>query len=130
MYNFNAIMYTSSFLAEVRRKALRRRVWYGTLDRVERGVLSLATQVVDSVESVVLGVELVKIVSKLNVPMRSGFVRHMISFGVRRAREIRDQAVGFNYSEAKGWLWDWGFVRYLAVLDYCQPAGWGSGSRG
>jgi hypothetical protein len=123
-------MYTSTFLTEVRRKALRRGVWYGALDRVERGILSLAAQVVERVESVVLGVELVKIIGKLNDAMRSGFVRHMRSFGVRRAREIRDQAVGFGYSGARGWLWDQGFVRYLAVLDYCQPAGWGSGSRG
>ena len=47
----NVIMYTSSFLTEVRRKALRRGVWYGALDRVERGILSLAAQVVDRVES-------------------------------------------------------------------------------
>jgi hypothetical protein len=123
-------MFTSSFLTEVRRKALRRGVWYGALDRVERGILSLAAQVVERVESVVLGVELVKIIGKLNEAMRSGFVRHMRSFGVMRAREIRNQAVCFGYGGARWWLWDQGFVRYLTVIDYCQPAGWGSGSRG
>jgi len=123
-------MFTRQFLNDVRRKALRRGVWLKALDGVERGILTLASHLVDRVESEVLGVELVKIIGKLNDAMRSRFVRHMRSFGVRRAREIRDQAVGFGYSGARGWLWDQGFVRYLAVLDYCQPAGWGSGSRG
>jgi hypothetical protein len=121
-------MFTSSFLTEVRRKALRRGVWYGALDRVERGILSLAAQVVERVESVVLGVELVKIIGKLNEAMRSGFVRHMRSFGVRRAREIRDQAVGFGYSGARGWLWDQGFVRYLTFVEVNAPIGWSNTS--
>jgi hypothetical protein len=123
-------MFTRQFLSDVRRKALRRGVWLKALDGVERGILTLASRLVDRVESEVLGVVLVTIIGKLKDAMRSGFVRHMRSFGVRRAREIRDQAVGFGYSGARGWLWDQGFVRYLAVLDYCQPAGWGSGSRG
>jgi len=121
-------MFTSSFLVEMRRKAIRRGVWFRALDRLERGIMSLVAQLIDRVESEVLGVELVKILSKLNEAMRSGFVRHMRSFGVRRAREIRDQAVGFGYSGARGWLWDQGFVRYLTFVEVNAPIGWSNTS--
>jgi len=70
-------LYTREFLVEIRRKALRRDVWFKALDRVERGILSLTARVVDRVKSVALGVELVKMIKKLRDALRSGFVRRM-----------------------------------------------------
>jgi len=63
-----ADMFTSSFLSDMRRKALRKGVWYKALDALERGILSLTSRVIERVESAVLGVELVKIISKLAPP--------------------------------------------------------------
>jgi hypothetical protein len=117
-------MFTSSFLTEVRRKALRRRVWYGALDRVERGILSLAAQVVDRVESVVLGVELVKIIGKLNDAMRSRFTRCRDEFGFRRARIVAGQALSFGYEMAAGWAFDLDFIRYVTFIRVNTVLGW------
>jgi len=117
-------MYTSSFLTEVRRKALRRRVWYGALDRVERGILSLAARLVDRVESEVLGVELVKIVSKLNEAMRSRFARCRNEFGFRRARVVAGQALSFGYEMAAGWASDLDFIRYVTFIRVNAVLGW------
>jgi hypothetical protein len=117
-------MYTSSFLVEVRRKALRRKVWYGTLDRVERGILSLAAEVVDRVESFVLGVELVKIIRKLNEAMKSRFARCRDEFGFRRARVVVGQALSFGYEMAAGWASDLDFIRYVTFIRVNTVLGW------
>ena len=118
-------MFTSSFLVEVRRKALRRGVWFKALDRVERGILCLTARIVDRVESAVLGIELVKILSKLRDALKSGFVRRMEEFGLRRARMLAAQAVAWGYGAARGWAWNPGFVRYVTLLDVYAPSGWG-----
>jgi hypothetical protein len=110
-------MYTSSFLTEVRRKALRRRLWYGALDRVERGILSLAAQVVERVENVVLRVELVKIVSKLNEAMKNRFQRRLESYGLGRALKVVKQALAWDYAATRGWLSDPGLARFLTFLS-------------
>jgi len=120
-------MFTRGFLAEVRRTALRRRVWYSALDGLERGILTLAGRVVDEVRNTALNVELVKIIAKLRDAAKSGFVRHVETFGVRRLREVRDQGVSLGSVFACVWAKDIEFVRYLAFLDYNQPRGWGSG---
>jgi hypothetical protein len=123
-------MFTRGFLAEVRRSALRRRVWYSALDSLERGILTLASRVVDEVRNTALNVEIVKIIAKLRDAAKSGFVRHVEAFGMRRVREIREQAVSLGSLVAGGWAREMGFVRYLAFLDYNQPRGWGSGRAG
>lgn len=119
------MMLSGGFLAEMRRKAIRRRVWYKALDRVERGILSLASRVVERVESTVLETVLVKIVRKLRDALKSGFVRRMEEFGLRRAREIAGQAEEWGYRAARRWNSDLGFVRYLTMIDVNKPTGYG-----
>ena len=118
-------MFTSSFLLKMRRRAMRRRVWYRALDRVERGILSLTARVVDRVESAVLGVELVKIMRKLRDALKSGFVRRMEEHGFGRAKEVAGQAVAWGYGAARVWASDLAFVRYLTVFDVNKPTGFG-----
>jgi len=117
-------VFTGHFLDDVRRKALRRGVWFKTLDRLERGILSLAAHLIDRVESEVLGVVLVKILRKLNDAMKSGFARCMESFGFRRARIVVGQAVTFGCVGARSWADDLGFVRYLTFIEVNSPIGW------
>jgi hypothetical protein len=110
-------MYTSTFLTEVRRKALRRGVWYGALDRVERGILSLAAQVVDWAESVVPGVEQVKIIGKLNEAMKNQFQRRLGSYGLGRGLKVVGQALGWGYAAAGRGLSNPGLARFLTFLS-------------
>ena len=117
-------MFTSSFLTEVRRKALRRRVLYGALDQVERGILSLAAQVVERVESLVLGVELVKIASKLNEAMKNQFQKRLESYGLGRALNVVKQALAWGCAAARKWLSSPGLARFLTFLSLNAPPGW------
>jgi hypothetical protein len=118
-------MFSRGFLLRVRGRALRRGVWFSALDRVERGILGLAVRVVDRVQSVVLGVELVKILAKLRDALRSGFVRRMEEYGLRRVSEIAEQAVAWGYKGVKGWASDFSFVRYLTMMDLNRPSSFG-----
>ncbi len=119
-------MFTGDFLADVRRRAFRGRVWYSALDSLERGILTLASRVVDEVRNTLLNVELVKIIAKLRDAAKSRFVRHVETFGIHRVREVRDQAYAWGDVAGGAWV-DMGFARYLAFLDFNQPRGWGSG---
>jgi predicted DNA-binding protein (UPF0278 family) len=112
-------------LVEIRQKALRRGVWFKALDRIERGILSLTARIVYRVESVVLGIELAKIVRKLRDALKSGFVKRMEEFGLSFARRLAKQAVAWGYGGARSWASDLGFIRYLTSINLNWPTGFG-----
>jgi hypothetical protein len=117
-------MLTKEFLSDVRRLALRRKVWYSALDSLERGILSISARIIDDVKSSVLNVQLVKIIAKLRDACKSGFVRHLERYGLERAHVVQAGAERIGYLGAVGLVRDLGFIRYLMFLDYNQPIGW------
>jgi len=118
-------MFTSRFLLDVRLRAIRRGIWYRVLEPIERNILVLTARVVDRVESAVLGVELVKIISKLRDALKSDFVRRMEEYGLIQARKTASQAVAWGHDGAKAWATDPGLVRYLTLIDMNKPTGFG-----
>lgn len=118
-------MYNGSFLADLRLRALRRGVWFRVLDRTERGILSLASRVVDRVGSSLLGRVLVGIVEKLIDALKGEFQRLLESFGCGRVRVVVGQAGRLGSGVAQGWLGDEGFASYLTVLEFNASPGWG-----
>ena len=118
-------MFTRDFLLRVRRRSLRKGVWYRSLDSLERGIISLAARVVDRVENVVLGVEIVKILAKLRDALKSELVRRMEEYGYERAKEIAAIAVEWGNRAAKYWVSEINLARYLSVMDLNQPSGYG-----
>jgi len=110
-------MFTRSFLAEVRRKALRNKTWWKALERFDRAFIDLTIQVVDEVRSVNLGVEIVKVLKKLNDALKSPFVRLMETYGLKQARKLSQQALSWGYSEAERWTYNFSFIKYLAVIE-------------
>ena len=118
-------MFTSSFLAGLRHKALRKGVWFRVLDRTERGILTLASRVVDRVRSSLLGRVLVGIIAKLNRGLKGEFRCLLESFGCSRVRVLVGQARMLGSGVAQDWLGDEGFARYLTVLEFNASPGWG-----
>jgi len=110
-------MFSRSFLIEVRRKALRNKTWWRVLERFDRAFIDLTIQVVDEVRSVNLGVEIVKVLKKLNDALKSPFVRLMESYGLKQARKLSEQALSWGYSEAETWAHNLSFIKYLAVIE-------------
>lgn len=121
-------MFTREFLVDVRRNALRRGTWTRILDNVERGIVTLASRVVDSVMNVTLGVVLVKILQKLKDASRSAFAKHVKDYGWRRAVEVKAQLVKLGYRLGEGLENDQDFVKYLAFLDFYRPNSYGAQS--
>ena len=120
-------VYSRDFLLGLRRRAMRRRVWYRGLDSLDRGIFYLVTRVVDRVESALLGSVLVRIVRRLRDALKSEFARLMESEGFRMAAVAAERAVEWGSGVAEGWARDVGFVRYLTSLAFNRPSGWGLG---
>ena len=118
------IVFDRGFLLDVRRRAIRRGVWFSCMDESDRGVFYLVTRVVERVESVILGKVLLKILRKLRDAMKSEFTRHWESFGVEAVRRVAEQARGFGSRCAGSWV-SLGFARYLTLMDLNKPPGWG-----
>lgn len=119
-------MYTKFFLREVRRRALRKRVWFSALDRLERGIFNLSCSIVDRVKSSFLGSVLLKIIICLRDAMKGDFVKMLESVGLRRAHELAGYASSWGYGNTYHWLSSLDFARYLTVLEFHAPQGWGS----
>jgi len=117
-------LFTSSFLGGLRKKALQRRVWYSALDKVERGIITLSIRLIDSVQSATLGIEIVKITKKLKDALKNPFITYMETFSLQEAMKIADQALRFGNPKAQEWVYDFGFARYLALINYNKPMEW------
>ena len=120
---FTLSSFSGDYLRSVRLAALRRRVWFRVLDRVERGIVDLTIVFVEKVQSQVLVKELVKILAKLRDASKSAFTRHVEGYGYMKLRLVVEQVRGFG-SEAVGWLMDFGYAEWFAVNDYNSPVGW------
>jgi hypothetical protein len=118
-------MLTREYLAEIRYQALRKRIWYKTLDDIERSIFSLSVTVCNKIHSNLLNIQLEKIIAKLKNVIKSEFVRYFERFGIARMITIQKQAIDFGYNKANGLKLDYKFLRYLMFLDYNQPMGWG-----
>jgi hypothetical protein len=102
-------------LARIRLLALRRRVFFRVLNRVERALFYLATKVISRVRSKVLANALNSIVEKLLDSMESTVGRQMKLIGVPLAEKISRIAQKWGNLSASEWAHDRGFIQYLAV---------------
>jgi len=118
-------MFNRKFLRGWWNRALRRRVLFSALDREDRGYLYLTMKAFDEIHNIQVGTIIVKILAKLKAALESPFVRRMETYGVEKARLISKIAVEWGYEIAGGWAREKGFARYLTVLDFNAPSGWG-----
>lgn len=93
---------TREFLVRVRTRALRRRVWFRVLSRMERGLVDLTIRWVDKVKSGKLARVLVRILVKLVQALESRMVR-VLETGRTMALRMSELAVSWGNQLA----WDW-----------------------
>ena len=117
-------MFTQSFLRGLRRKAVRRRIWFKALDGEDRSFYNLVVSVVDRVESEKLSRGILGIVLTLRDALKGEFARLVESFGVRRAWEAAESAVQWGYEAAWAWRRDEGLARFHAMIEINSPSGW------
>jgi hypothetical protein len=102
-------------LTRIRLLALRRRVFFRVLNRVERGLIYLAPKVTGCVRSRVLADALRSVVEKLLDAMESNVERRMRQIGVPLAQKISRIAQGWGNKKAHKWANDPGFIQYLTI---------------
>ena len=102
-------------LTQVKKLALRRRVWFRLLSRVERGIIDLTVKCLDNIKSVKLAKLLTAIIGKLQSAMESTVERLVRNFGLSLARKISNIAVSWGNRLASMWSDDPAFARFLVV---------------
>jgi hypothetical protein len=97
--------------------ALRRRLWFKALNRVERGIIDLTVQCVDNIKSPKLAEVLSAIMEKLKFAAESIIERTMRTVGFPLAQKTSLFAQSWGHRSAFSWGSDARFVRYLAVMS-------------
>lgn len=101
-------------LLEVKKFALRRRVWFSSLSRIERGVIDLTLHCVDDIKSLKLVKVLTTIIQKLQQATESKADWLVRTFGFPLAQKMSHIAVSLGNRLAPAWAQDVCFARYLA----------------
>ena len=111
-------MFDSSYLLEVRRKALRSRIWFKILDDAERAILSLVPRCVNRVKSPKLIDAVAKILVKIQEALKSPLERFKNQVAKPLAYRISAIARKWGNKHAKEWPENEGFVQYLAIVKF------------
>ncbi len=99
----------------IKANALRRRVWYKTLTRVERAILDLTIRCVEKVRSPTLARTISTILSKIWRTLEEGFMTKAETVGRKIAEKLSVFAQRWGNKTFSTWKCDSGFVKFLGV---------------
>ena len=103
---------TREVLVGLKTRGLRRRLWYSTLSRIERGLVDLTIRWVDKVRSGRLTETLVRILAKLAVALETGMGR-VLARGRIPAMKASEMAVGWGNDSAFYWRFETAYANAL-----------------
>src|SRR5947209_10902085 len=101
---------TREVLVGLKMRGLRRRLWYITLSRLERGLVDLTIRWVDKVRSGRMTETLMRILEKLVQALEHGMGR-VLGRGGELATRASELAVGWGNKAAFHWRFEQGFRR-------------------
>src|SRR3989441_12622378 len=105
---------TREILVGLKTRGLRRRLWYTTLDRMERGLVDLTIRWVDKVRSGRMTETLMRILEKLAQALETGMGR-VLGRGRELALRASSLAVGWGNSQAYAWRHDESYALALGL---------------
>jgi hypothetical protein len=105
---------TREVLVGMKTRGLRRRLWYSTLSRMERGLVDLTIRWVDKVRSGRMTETLIRILAKLVQAMETGMGR-VLGRGRELALRASSLAVGWGNSQAYAWRYDESYALALGL---------------
>jgi hypothetical protein len=103
---------TREVLIGFRTRGLRRRLWYSTLSRMERGLVDLTIRWVDKVRSGLMAETLLRILVKLALALETGMER-VLGRGRVLAVRASELAVGWGNGSAYSWRFETAFANAL-----------------
>ena len=101
---------------KIKTRALRQRVWFKAVSRVERGIVDLTIRCVERVRSPVLVRAVFGIVSKILKALREGFMERAEKVGRKAVGKLCVIAERWGNESCSVWKRDEGFVRFLGVI--------------
>ncbi len=111
---------TKRVLLDLRTRSLRKRVWYRSLDRIERGLVDLTIRWVDNVRNCTMARVLLRILGKLVQALEHGMVR-VLTVGRELALRASELAVRWGNTQAYTWRSDkvfwFGLARMAARFE-------------
>jgi hypothetical protein len=107
-----------SGLLKIKRLALRRKVWFKSLNHLERSIIDLTVKYVDGIKSTKLAQVVTGIVKKLESVLDGMVNRLARSVGLYLVQKISGIAVSWGNRAAQAWADDLAFARYLAVTNH------------
>ena len=116
-------MLTVNYLRQLKRTAIRKRVWYQRCSNLDRGIVNLTIKTLRRVRSHLLSEIIHNIIEDIQAYLQSCFQKHVETFGRMKAAELVEHSriLGIGGQE---WMKDPAFPRFLAMIDYNNPLGW------
>ena len=103
-------------LVALKRRSLRRGIWFRVLNGLERAQVDVTVKVVERVRSSVLARVLASIINKLSQALESRVSALIKSVGYPSALRLSRIAQSWGLESAEAWVSDSEFARFLAVL--------------
>ena len=103
-------------LVALKRRSLRRGIWFRVLNGLERAQVDLTVRMVERVRSSVLARVLASIINKLSQALESKVSALIKSVGYPSALRLSRIAQSWGLGSAETWVSDSGFARFLAIL--------------
>ncbi|UCH32558.1 MAG: hypothetical protein JSV05_04040 [Candidatus Bathyarchaeota archaeon] len=104
-------------LVALRRRSIRRGIWFRILNKFERAQVDLTVRIVKKVRSSGLAKVLNLIVEKLSDALESRVSKMVKLRGRSLAQEVSKVALDWGYKSAKNWASDLNFARFLAIMN-------------
>jgi hypothetical protein len=100
---------------KIKTRALRQRVWFKALSRVERGIIDLTIRCVEKIQSYTLMKTVLAILDKLLRTLEESYLRKVERIGREMAEKICEIAWKWGNHLALIWKYDMNFIRFLGV---------------
>lgn len=103
-------------LLMIKSLAIRRRIWFRVLSRLERGLIDLTLKVTNRVRSRVLAKALYSIVRRLLEALESMVDQMMWKIGAPLVKKLSLIAQKWGNKAAGNWSLDMSFIRFLTIM--------------
>lgn len=110
-------------LLELKKRALRKGVWFQTLTFEDRILANLIQRHVKIVKNATLATVIARIMGKLLFAIKNRFFSKLVAIGRPIAAAVAMKAYSFGNRQALDWISDMNYVKYmgLAFSSSCVP---------
>ena len=103
-------------LANAKKTALRRGVWFRSLSRIERGVIDLTIRYVANIKSTKLAKVVTAIIEKLQTATENRLERLVRTIGLALTQKLSKIAISWGNKSASQWANDRSYAKYLLLI--------------